>query len=72
MLLGGYEWRSGRVRHQTQARKNSDSFVEFIEHVMATVPPEQKMIMVLDNAFYHRGMAIPALVPYLLPLSQGD
>jgi len=56
-VFGGYEWRSGCVWHQTHAHKNSESFIEFIGYVMATVPPEKKVIMVLDNASYHRSQA---------------
>ena len=39
------------------SRRINFTFIEFIEHVMATVPPEQKAIMVLDNASYHRSRA---------------
>lgn len=56
-VFGAYTWRTGEVLYQTHARKNSDSFIEFIEHVMQTVPPDQKVVMVLDNASYHRSYA---------------
>lgn len=56
-VFGGYNWRTGAVLHQTHARKNSDGFIAFVEHVMATVPAEQKVIMVLDNASYHCSQA---------------
>jgi transposase len=45
------------VLYQMHRRKNSDYFIEFLEHIMQTVPPEQKVILVLDNASYHRSYA---------------
>ena len=56
-VFGAYNWRTGAVLHQTHKRKNSDSFIEFIEHVMQTIPAQQKVVMVLDNASYHRSYA---------------
>jgi len=52
--LGAYNWRDGRVSYQTKDRKNSDSFIEFIEHIMLAEYPDMKVIMVMDNASYHR------------------
>src|SRR5690606_35227441 len=31
-VFGAYNWRTGEVIHQTYKRKNSDSFIEFLEH----------------------------------------
>ncbi len=59
-VFGAYHWRTGEVLYQTHKRKNSDSFIEFVEHVMQTVPPDQKVVMVLDNASYHRSAAVRA------------
>jgi len=42
---------------QTLERKNSERFIEFIEHVPASVPLNQKVVLVLDNASYHRSQA---------------
>jgi len=55
--FGAYNWRDGRVSYQTKDRKNSDSFIEFIEHIMLSEYPEVKVIMVMDNASYHRSYA---------------
>ena len=55
--FGAYNWRDGRVSYQTKGRKNSDSFIEFIEHIMLTEYPDVKVIMVTDNASYHRSKA---------------
>lgn len=56
-IFGAYNWRDGRVSYQTKERKNSDSFIEFIKHIMLTEYPDVKVIMVMDNASYHRSKA---------------
>lgn len=56
-LFGAYNWHTGTVLHQTHERKNSECFIEFIEHIMTSVPSEQKVVLVLDNASYHRSQA---------------
>jgi transposase len=55
--FGAYNWRDGTVWHQTKDRKNSDSFIEFIEYLMLQVYPDVKVVMVMDNASYHRSRA---------------
>lgn len=56
-VFGAYNWRDGHVSYLTRGRKDSDSFIEFIEHIMLTAYPEHKVIMVTDNASYHRSRA---------------
>lgn len=56
-LFGAYNWSTGEVLHQTHTRKNSEHFIEFIEHLMNTIPQHQKVVLVLDNASYHRSYA---------------
>ena len=55
--FGAYNWRDGRVSYQTKDRKNSDSFIEFLEHIMLTEYPDVKVIMVMDYASYHHSKA---------------
>jgi transposase len=55
--FGAYNWRDAHVSCQTQDRKNSESFIEFIEYIMLDEYPDVKVIMVLDNASYHRSRA---------------
>lgn len=51
-VFGGYNWHTGRVSYLTAAHKNSDTFVAFVEHLLAEYP-RQKVILVMDNASYH-------------------
>lgn len=59
-VFGACNWQTGNVLYQTHRRKNSDSFIEFLEHIMQTVPAQQKVILVMDNASYHRSYATRA------------
>lgn len=40
-------------------RKNSDSFIEFLE-TLTTDYPDETLILVMDNASYHRSKAVQA------------
>lgn len=56
-LFGAYNWRTGEVVHQTHTRKNGEHFIALIEHLITTTPHHQKVVLVLDNASYHRSYA---------------
>lgn len=51
-VFGGYNWHTGRVSYLTAAHKNSDTFVAFLEGLLAQYP-RQNLILVMDNASYH-------------------
>jgi transposase len=55
--FGAYNWRHARVSVQTKERKNSDGFIEFVEYIMLDEYPDVKVVMVMDNASYHRSRA---------------
>jgi transposase len=48
-VFGGYNWHSAYL---TATHKNSDTFVAFLEHLLAEYP-RQQLILVMDNASYH-------------------
>ncbi len=56
-LFGAYNWRTDCVSWQFASRKNSASFIAFIEHLMTVCYPTQKVILVTDNASYHKSQA---------------
>jgi transposase len=58
-VFGAYDWASGFVSYTTAARKNTDTFIAFLEHLLAEYP-HQKLILVMDNASYHRSAAAQA------------
>jgi transposase len=55
--FGAYHWRDDTVWHQTKERKNSDTFIEFIEYLMLQAYPDVQVVIVMDNASYHRSRA---------------
>lgn len=57
--FGAYNWRTSQVRYTLNHRKNSDSFIEFLEH-LTTAYPDQTLILVMDNASYHHSKAVQA------------
>ena len=84
-VFGAYDWATGFVTYTTAPRKNSDSFVAFLEHVLAEYP-HQKLVLVMDNASYHRSATaqaalslfaerllvvwLPKYSPYLNPIER--
>ena len=58
-VFGAYNWHSGRVSYLTSAYKNSDTFIAFVEHLLAE-HPRQHLILVMDNASYHHSKAVRA------------
>jgi hypothetical protein len=52
-------------RAKTQDRENGDRFIELSEHLMLTEYPAVKVIMVMDNAPYHRSQASTGYDPHL-------
>jgi len=55
--FGAYNWRDDTVWHQTKDRKNSDSFIAFIEYLMLQAYPDMTVVIVMHNASYHRSKA---------------
>ena len=58
-VFGAYNWHTGRVNHITAAHKNSDTFIAFLEHLLAEYP-RQHLILVMDNASYHHSKTVRA------------
>jgi transposase len=53
-LFGAYNWRTDCISWQFASRKNSVSFIAFVEYLMTVCYPTQKVILVTDNASYHK------------------
>jgi putative transposase len=58
-VFGAYNWHSGFVDALTAPRKNSETFIHFLEQLTATYP-RQRLILVMDNASYHHSKATQA------------
>ena len=57
--FGAYNWRTSCVSYTLNRRKNSDSFIDFLETLTAAYPDET-LLLVMDNASYHRSKAVQA------------
>lgn len=58
-VFGAYNWRSSRLTYTLNRRKNSDSFIAFLEQLISEYP-DGTLILVMDNASYHRSKAVLA------------
>jgi len=59
-VLGAWNWRTQQVSYTVETVKNSDTFIRFLEHVLERTYPNQGLVLVMDNAPYHRSRAIQA------------
>jgi transposase len=59
-VIGALDWRTEQVSHTVVTIKNSQTFIEFLEHLMVTCYPTGGVVLVMDNAPYHRSAAVQA------------
>lgn len=52
-IFGAYNWRTDQTIWLDADKKNTDSFIHFLEHFMASVNTDHPVVLVLDNASYH-------------------
>jgi hypothetical protein len=56
-LFGAYRWEEDTLVWKTAARRNSQAFIEFLEHLFVECYPTGHFILVLDNASFHKSAA---------------
>ena len=56
-LFAAYNWQHDTVTWLAAARKNSESFIAFLEHLLVKHYPTGPVVLVLDNAPYHKSAA---------------
>ena len=56
-VFGALNWKTTEVCHLITSHKNSDTFIAFLEHLLLTCYATDKLILVLDNAAYHKSRA---------------
>jgi transposase len=66
-LIGALNFRTDEVWTQTVERKNSQTFIEFLEYLLVEKYPHQKIVLVLDNASYHQSRATLAALSFFEP-----
>ena len=63
-VIGAYNWRTAHVSYSTVERKNSDTFMAFLEQLVSEYPT-QPLILVMDNASYHHSAKVQAMLSLL-------
>lgn len=63
-IFGAYNYATDEIIWTESAKKNTDSFIEFLEHFMASIDPNLPLVLVLDNASYHHSAAAEAALAY--------
>ncbi len=58
VVFGAWNYRSERFCWQIGEQKNSQSFLGFLERLLAERPGERRLVLVLDNAGYHRAAKV--------------
>lgn len=52
-IFGAYNWRTDEIVWTEAAKKNTASFITFLEHFVTQIETEQPTVLVMDNASYH-------------------
>jgi putative transposase len=56
-LFAAYNWKNDTVTWQAAERKDSQHFIAFLEHLLIEQYPTGAVVVVLDNAPYHKSAA---------------
>jgi len=59
-VIGAYNWRTDQVTSLQVERKNSETFIAFLEQLLLKTYPTQPVMLVMDNASYHYSTAVQA------------
>lgn len=57
-MFGAVDYASGQVLFQLSARKGEDAFLTFLDHLAHELPTDEPVVVVLDNAGYHKSHAL--------------
>ena len=58
-VFGGYNWAKDTITWTMAETKNSSHFIRFLEHLLVEKYPIGRVVLVMDNASYHK--SAPAL-----------
>lgn len=53
-LFGAYDWHADEVTWLLAEKQNSQTFLDFLLHLMLNRYPQERIVLVLDNAPHHR------------------
>lgn len=52
-VFGVWDWHGDEVAWQTSRYKNSDAFCRFMDYLLTERFPDEKIVLVMDNASFH-------------------
>lgn len=75
VVFGAWNYRSEQFLWQISEGKDTETFLAFLEHLLAQTPPGRRLVLVVDNAGYHRAKKVEGflqehagkLEPFWLP-----
>jgi putative transposase len=56
-LFGAYNWAQDTISWQAVERKNSTTFIEFLEYLLVKQYAMERVVLVMDNVSYHKSAA---------------
>ena len=56
-IFGGYNWLKDTMTWTVAKTKNSATFIDFLEELLVKNYPTGRVILVMDNASYHKSAA---------------
>jgi transposase len=56
-VFGAYNWINDHIEWMIAQRKNSETFIAFLEYLLVEKYPTGRLILVLDRASYHKSAA---------------
>ena len=59
-ILGAYSWNTDNIAWKVTDWKNSQAFLAFIEYLLIECYPTGRLVLVMDNASYHKSAAVLA------------
>jgi len=59
-VFGAYNWVSDQIGWTLADRKNCETFISFLEHLLIDEYPTARIVLVLDRASYHKSAAARA------------
>ncbi len=58
VVFGALDYATGQIIEQISARKGEEPFTVFLDHLVAALPPDEPILIVLDNVGYHKSHAL--------------
>ncbi len=58
VVFGALDYATGQVFEQISPRKGEEAFAAFLDALITALPPDEPVVIVLDNVGYHKSHAL--------------